>query len=119
MDIDTINRSRDRKLRRAMLRLLRIARGQSPTGELSGRTLVDLVNRDLVQSDQFEDEQHALTLMSDMEGRGYVVRRDVRTRKLERFTVSAVALAITPKGMDLLDENIAADPAVEDERVGQ
>jgi hypothetical protein len=116
MDIDAINRERDKGLRRAMLRVLRIALGQSPTGELRARTLVELVG---TQGVSFEDEQHALALIGDMDGRGYLVKTDTRTRKLEKYSIDHLSVRITPAGVDLLDGNAPVDPAVEDERIAE
>lgn len=113
--MNAIQDIRDQKLRRAILRVLNEARGTSPRGGLSGETVLAVVESG--SSDvRFDDEAHFAALVRDLAGLGLVTSDTVGLHRHERFRPSHLWLAITPDGVALLAEKIAASPLVWDER---
>jgi hypothetical protein len=114
--MDSIRIHRDRRLRRRLLGTLYAVRGE-PSGGLGGRVLITVADGMMSQDGRFQNERHAMTLLRDLEGRGYVSLQDTRKHpRMETYGLDYLTVRITSKGVDLVDENVPVDPAVEDDR---
>ena len=107
---------RDRRLRRRLLFALYECRA-APQGGLSGQTLHDVGASGLASDQQFVDELHTASLLSDLERKGLIDRTDQRTRKTQLVLLSNQFFRITDKGSMLIRESIEADPDIEDDRL--
>jgi hypothetical protein len=119
LDLEEMNRKRDRKLRYLLLSTLYLARGKSPSGGLSGRYAAEWTLPALEGSGlAFEDDEHVITLLGDLRDRGYIEMTSTANRRQgERFKLDHITLVkITAKGVDLHDWAIDADKQIDDGR---
>lgn len=110
-------RERDKRLRRGILMALYNAMNNSPTGELSGRSLKDQAQTGVPFDQKFEDDVHAMGLMRYMVIKGYATERSLTRHKGEQFGLDHLAFRITSQGVELHLERRPADPDVDDDRV--
>lgn len=115
MDFDAANKSRDRRLRRGILVSLHHARG-FVRGGLSGQTLMDLVTP-AGDGQGFEDAEHCIRLIRDLELKGMIDRKIEGLRRNQRLQPSHLFVSITDKGSRLINETEPIDPDIDDERV--
>jgi len=99
-----------RLLRRGCLAVLRAARSAGGSGWTAARAAFSFLAPD---SDGLALGEVA-EAMRYLEGKGYAETRLSRESKFEQGEIQA---RILPKGIDLLEESIPADPGVEDNRV--
>jgi hypothetical protein len=115
---DRAKEDRDRRLRASLLRTAYNAR-TSPTGGISGRTLIVVVSADTAAEMGFEDDAHAVALLRDLRSKGLldlVADKQRRLHQGEKLSPDHLALCITDKGSMLVREQIPADPDVWDQR---
>lgn len=117
MDHEQANRERDKRLRRSILTALQNAKRYGINGDLDGITLRDVVNAGLPEQQGFEDEQHMIGLVRDLVGKAMVDEQRKDLRRGERYGLRHMRLKILDKGTRLLNETIAPDPDIDDERV--
>ncbi len=118
MPLDLIKRTRDERLRRAILDVLHLASASSPTGEMSGRALVDTIDALFRGDDGIEDDEHAMRLLKDLALFGFIDMRDARRYKGQRWGLDAAAFRISAAGVELIEEMRPPHPAVRDDRRG-
>lgn len=116
VDFDAADKARDRRLRRLLLLTLHNARN-APTGELGAQTLVDVVDASVAPDQRFEDEEHSLRLIRDLINKGLAVDRMLTRKKYERFGLRFLVMRVTDQGSRLINETLAADPDIDDERI--
>jgi hypothetical protein len=116
LDFDGANRARDRRLRKRLLNALYLSRS-SPTGFIGGRTLMDVIGAEGLNSQVFEDDAHFLSLCRDLTNKGLAVSKMEIRRRGQAFGPDYVSFAITDKGTSLWLETIPADPDIDDERI--
>lgn len=117
MDFEEKNRKRDRKLRRLMLNALVFASKHAPAKQIAALTLVEHVNGFVTDSQQVEDDAHGIDLIRYLVSHGYAEERVVNLRKGEQFGLRHLVVTITARGRDLWEENIPADPGIDDDRI--
>jgi hypothetical protein len=118
MDLEAAAKLRDRRLRRRVLNALQLSLSQSPSGELSGRTLMEVINPIMGPGSRFEGEEHCLRICREMVAKGYCTERDARTHpKRQPFGLPWLTYKITDKGIALWNESAGPDGDVEDDRV--
>lgn len=100
---------RAKDLRRRVLAALRAAGGQGYEGWLSVRSLWNVLRPDLDGLLLYEVREAAEYLA----GKGYA---QTRLRREAKYQAGETDARITPRGIDLLEETIAPDPGVEDDR---
>lgn len=113
MEIDAIRNKRNARLRRKALRLLD---GAKAAGGLRGRWILDALES---TGEAPDDADAMLGLLRDLANAGHVVETDVRKYKHQRPGLDTILFAITARGTALLEEAIAPDPLIEDERLGR
>ena len=106
---------RDRRLRRSLLGVLQAARA-GPRGGMHGRRLKEAAASPLPPDERFESDDHAVALLRDLEGLGFVTLADERTRRGQEYSIDYVFARISAKGSGLLDEAEPPTPMVDDER---
>ena len=92
------------------------AKVRPESGWVSGRFVYDVVDGALPGGQQFESDDHFAALMRDLVGSGYAEDRDDRLYRWQRHSIDLTSYRVTPKGTQLLVEEIPVDPLVEDER---
>jgi hypothetical protein len=100
---------RAKELRRAVLLVLRACFGDGYEGWLSERTLFSVVYQRLPGLSMHDVAQAGAYLV----GKGYAERRE---RRESKYAPPETDLRIAPRGVDLLEESLAADPGIEDNR---
>jgi hypothetical protein len=115
MDADQLKRDRDRRLRRRLLFVAKLAMGHGFTQEISGRALVS--NATAGAAEQFEDDAHAITLLRELCSYGFLSERDTRTHRGQRQGLEMLSYRITGAGLALLNESHPAHPDIDDERI--
>lgn len=115
MSFDAANRERDRRLRNSMLRLCGVMLPQQL--RMTGGILRDQINGTSAPSESFEDDQHVMRLMTDLEKAGYVLTKDLRTRRAQRIDPSLFEIELTDKGRRFLIEDAPPDSLIEDGRL--
>lgn len=119
IDLNGARRKRDRRLRKRILSVLRLAIAQSQTGELDGRTLVDTIDGVMGRGQRFESDEHAITLLREMAAKGLIEERDTRRYPKEQaFGLDRLAYKVTAAGHALWNESLPPDPDVDDPRLG-
>lgn len=116
MDFGYANRRRDRRLRKLVLLALHASRGETPTGQLPARRVVDLVDSVARGSQRFESDRHALQLIADLEAKAYLAKEVRGLRRDEAFGLDHLWLKVTATGVSLVEQSIAPDPDVDDDR---
>jgi hypothetical protein len=116
MDFEAANKSRDRRLRRALLFTVHSARG-SITGGIGGQTLLDVAQAGCADDRGFEDNDHAIQLIRDLENKGLAIVRIAGMRRHQRIQPMHLHVRITDKGSRLINETEPPDPDIDDERV--
>lgn len=111
--LDAADRERDKRLRRRMLFLIHTAR-IAPEGGISGRRIVDLVSAN--SADAFEGDGHAMGLLMDLERKGLIEVRDLRTRRSQIYSLDYQRALVTAMGSSLIRETIPPDADIDDER---
>jgi hypothetical protein len=114
MEIDDTSILRDRHLRYRMLRLLNSARGRDFF--LRAHMVRDLV-KSLNAGDEFEDDNHVIGLLRDLQNGGYAEIIDRRTRENERLSLSFLDCRITGKGTRFLASGEPPDALIADGRI--
>jgi hypothetical protein len=110
-------RLRDRRLRRSLLSALHLARRYGPTGELDGVTLRDVSAAGLPEAQAFEDDDHAIGLIRDLQAKELCVIQIVGLRRGARCGLANMRVKVTAKGSSLINETLPVDPDIDDERV--
>jgi hypothetical protein len=114
---ETFEQRRDRILRKELLNVLNLTRGNSPTGELSGDRLFAETEIGLSGDMSFADDSHFLRLCKDLVNLSLIGGRDKGTRERHQmFSPRHMAFAITALGTQLLEKQIAPIKGVDDER---
>lgn len=109
-EIDPMAVQREKRIRRAILRVLNAAR---PSG-LSGRNLRDVLEG---QPDGIADDRELLSLCQDLVSLGYATTTDIRKLRSQQATAATWVYAITAMGTALLAGQVAVSPLVDDERL--
>lgn len=115
LDMDAGKRARDRRLRRRLLSVLQAAR-VAPLGGLHGRQAKETLDGLAAPAERFEDDDHCLVLLRELEAKGLVDLADVRKRRGQAFGLDYLFAKVTAAGTSLLNETAPADPDVDDER---
>jgi hypothetical protein len=115
MDFEAAKRERDRRLRNSILRLCGVMLPQQLA--MTGGILRDQINGTTPPSEQFEDDQHVMHLLKDLEAAGYLTLKDLRTRRAQRYEPSVVECELTSKGRRFLTEDEPADSMIDDGRI--
>jgi hypothetical protein len=107
---------RDRRLRRHLLTALYKCLS-SPSGWTGAIKLQDIVNG-LAPPDQgFEDDEHCLGLLRQLQIKGLIEERKTPRRRDERFGLRHVEYRILALGLSLHNESAPPDPDIDDDRV--
>jgi len=102
---------RAKHLRRRILECLRASKAAGGEGWVSARTAFAFLS-DEVDALTLSETVDEMVYLAGAEKR-YAATRDVRERRTEPAVLQA---RILPKGVDLLEGTIPADPGVEDDR---
>jgi hypothetical protein len=113
MHLEHAEHQRDLRLRRRMLQLMHAARVRPESGWMTGRLIVDVLEG---AGSAVSDDEHATGLLRDLVGAGLADERDDRTRRPQRPCLDLTSYRISVRGVALLEERIAPDPLVDDER---
>jgi hypothetical protein len=120
MQLEHAERKRDLRLRRRILQVLHAARvGGGGQGWCGGRFLVDVIDTTLSPSQCFSDDAHASALLRDVVAGGYAEQRDDRHNKRQPAGLEMTSYRITHRGTALVEQQVEADPLVEDDRVSR
>jgi hypothetical protein len=114
VNINPATIKRDKRLRRRLLDALYTQRGN---GHCTGRFLLDALQMYLPPGDRFQSDAHILALLVDLVSKGYVAERDDRERHTDPNTIDYRSYVITGHGVSLIEQSIAADPDIEDDRI--
>lgn len=110
-------KKRDARLRAKILMALYVCR-VSPSGGISGSTLMDQVEGLMPPRQGFSGEDHALALCRDLVRAGYASEKALGERRRgQAFGPQWVEFAITHQGVLLHEQQIKPDPLVDDDRM--
>lgn len=116
VDFHFARKNRDRKLRKALLQGLYFTR-REPDPRLIARTLVDVVNRTRHGDQRTEDDGHAMALLRDLSAKGLITIEHLTRHRGEAVGLDNMRATISATGTSLIEESIAADPDIDDERI--
>lgn len=105
---DQIRVARNRRLRR---RILQVVDATKAAGGVLAVTL-----RDAMGAQEFDDDQHLMSLAIDLRNAGLIEIVDMRSRVGQAGGIAWSLLKITDSGTSLLEEGLAPHPLVADER---
>ena len=109
---------RNKRFCRNVLVALRLALGNAPRKGLSGDSLLDQANAPLAFDQKLEDEREVMQILSELELSGYITAEVIEPRRRgQTLKLSHQLFKIIAKGVQLLNEQIPADPSIWDERV--
>jgi len=114
---EDLKKDRDRKLRRKLLWIARLAMPLSTNSEVSGELLMSQVNELMSGAGGFEDDEHCVRLLCELMTCGLLIERDDRRRKGERQTLENRYYKISPEGLMLMSEAARPHPLVDDDRM--
>ena len=112
-DSEAANQAMDARLRYRVLRVLESGRSMPA---MKSRFLVDVING-VAGSDHFEGDDHALQLLRDLSGDGYIELLDRRTHKSQVYGIGFLDVSIKAKGTRFLAGGEPADALIEDGRI--
>lgn len=111
-------RLRDAKLRGKLLFVLFETASRAPTGFMSARQLINFANMLVDESERFESDEHALSLIRYLVSAGYAEERQTENRmEGEKFTPELLRFAITAKGQQMQEHVVPPDPMIADGRI--
>lgn len=119
-------RSREKRLRRSLLSALNMALSGTVDGWATGRYLFDCISvGNLTPGDRrwieslgsYEAERRTRGFLRYLVSAGYAEERDDRERRTQELTLDLLSYHITGKGQQLIEEAIAPDPMIDDDRV--
>ncbi len=117
MHLEHAEHKRDLRLRRRILQLLHAARVHPDRGGwASGRFIVDIVEGAVPSTQTFTDDSHATGLLRDLVAGEFIEQRDDRFKRHHPANLDFTSYRITHRGVALVEEQIAPDPLVEDDR---
>jgi len=108
---------RDKRLRRALLDLLYLIRGASPSGFSSGSFLVDSINKGLSRDQRVENDRHGISLLRVLEGMNMIDLRKSGLRRDDAVELKNLHCKITADGVALKTELSPPHPLIDDDRV--
>lgn len=114
---EELKNTRDRKLRRKLLWIARMAMPLSPSGDISGELLVSQVSELMRGAGGFEDDSHAVRLLCELSTCGLLIERDGRRRKSESRTLENRYYRLSPDGLMLMADGSPPHPLVDDDRI--
>lgn len=113
-DFAAHNNARDRLLRIRMLRVLETAKA-NPAG-VRGQMMIEIFGGyDPV--DGFEDDDHLIGLLRDLEGDHYITVVDLRVNQQHRLAAETISAQITVKGTRFLQGHEPPNPLIADGRI--
>lgn len=116
MDFERAKNLRDRRLRRSLLFTLHASR-HSATGGINGQTLADVVESACADGQGFEDGDHLIRLVRDLENKQMAAVQVGGLRRGQRLRPDHLHVKVLDKGSRLMNETEPPDPDIDDERI--
>ncbi len=86
-------------------------------GPQPGRYWLDLMEMVLPPGDRIQSEDEFRTIATDLRLKGYITESDEREYKHDPDTIDYWHYAIAARGVSLIEQSIAPDPDIEDDRI--